>query len=101
MVADSQVKIQGLDFSFDDELLTSWGGTDDCKLVIWRTKTGQVLFLKSHDNIYLCALKKISNPSSIRFLQVKPSAEVQPLSITQSLPNGPILLATLSSQQQT
>lgn len=35
-----QVKIQGLDFSFDDELLTSYGGTDDCKLVIWRTKTG-------------------------------------------------------------
>ncbi|XP_024356612.1 cilia- and flagella-associated protein 52 isoform X2 [Physcomitrium patens] len=38
-----KVKIQGLDFSFDDELLTSWGGTDDCKLVIWRTKTGEAI----------------------------------------------------------
>ena len=35
-----KVKIQGLDFSYDDELLSSVGGTDDCKLVIWRTKTG-------------------------------------------------------------
>lgn len=35
-----QVKIQGLHFSFDDELLASCGGQDDCKLVVWRTKTG-------------------------------------------------------------
>jgi WD40 repeat protein len=38
-----QVKIQGLDFSYDDELLASCGGQDDCKLVIWRTKTGKRL----------------------------------------------------------
>lgn len=40
-----QVKIQGLHFSFDDELLTSCGGQDDCKLVVWRTKTGDFLEL--------------------------------------------------------
>jgi WD40 repeat protein len=34
------VKIQALDFSHDDEYLISTGGQDDCKLVIWRVKTG-------------------------------------------------------------
>ncbi|CAK9207947.1 unnamed protein product [Sphagnum troendelagicum] len=38
-----KVKIQGLDFSYDDELLASCGGQDDCKLVIWRTKTGEAV----------------------------------------------------------
>ncbi len=42
-----QVKIQGLDFSYDDELLASCGGQDDCKLVIWRTKTGKRLSQKN------------------------------------------------------
>ncbi|CAM6106561.1 unnamed protein product [Calypogeia fissa] len=35
-----KVKIQALAFSHDDEYLVSTGGQDDCKLVVWRVKTG-------------------------------------------------------------
>lgn len=34
------MKIQALAFSHDDEYLVSTGGQDDCKLVVWRVKTG-------------------------------------------------------------